>query len=113
LINVDALLNATLAKMKLPVSRSLHTGNEDQFLVFNGGMQQEIDFADDDAETEEYHYAVNLYSRKDYITQLQKLKKLLKQAGFVGITVQPDLYEEDTGYHHIPIDLHYKIIMED
>jgi len=31
----------------------------------------------------------------------------LKEAGFYGITVDPEVFENETGYYHVPVEIKY------
>ena len=31
----------------------------------------------------------------------------MKEAGFYGITFDPEVFEESTGYYHIPVEFKY------
>ena len=43
----------------------------------------------------------------DYFALLQRLKTALKAAGFYGITINAEVYEQDTGYYHVPVEIKY------
>ena len=49
----------------------------------------------------------NIYSKTDYFALLQRLKTALKAAGFYGITINAEVYEQDTGYYHVPVEIKY------
>ena len=51
--------------------------------------------------------AGNIYSKTDYFALLQRLKTALKAAGFYGITINAEVYEQDTGYYHVPVEIKY------
>ena len=47
---------------------------------------------------------------KNPMVALQKnthLKTALKAAGFYGITINAEVYEQDTGYYHVPVEIKY------
>ena len=55
----------------------------------------------------EYTYQVHLYSKKNYFTLLQSLKTAVKAAGFFGFEIEAEIFEQDTGYYHIPVQIKY------
>ncbi len=38
---------------------------------------------------------------------LRRTKQALQAAGFYGIVVDPEVYESDTGFYHVPIEAKY------
>ena len=79
-MNVDSTLKALLDKLGVPVARLKYNGRAACF---------------------------NIYSKTDYFALLQRLKTALKAAGFYGITINAEVYEQDTGYYHVPVEIKY------
>ena len=63
--------------------------------------------ADDETHGTEYTYRVDIYSKRDYIALLRRAKQALKAAGFYGLVIDPEVYEKDTGFYHVPIEAKY------
>ena len=38
---------------------------------------------------------------------MRSAKRALKEAGFYGITFDPEVFEENTGYYHVPVEFKY------
>jgi hypothetical protein len=104
---VDNLLLSTLLTLGLPVERLRFAGEAEAFITFQIISGSETEFADDDGQAYEYLYRVDIFSKTDYITLMRRAEKALKAAGFYGITVNAEIYEHDTGFYHIPLDIYY------
>jgi hypothetical protein len=104
---VDGLLKTTLLTLGVPVERLRYRGRADAFITFQIITGQEAAFADDEGTDYEYHYGADIYSRGDYNTILQQTKLALKAAGFYGITVNAEIFEETTHFYHVPIDFYF------
>ena len=74
--------------------------------------QQRRTAADDEMHGTEYTYRVDIYSKRDYIALLRRVKQALKAAGFYGLVIDPEVYEQDTGFYHVPIEAKYYEQME-
>lgn len=105
--DVDGLLKTTLEGLGVPVERLVFTGNAPIFFTYQFVLGADTAFADDDNEAEEFMYRVDLYTKGDFFALLRRTKQALKAAGFYGITVDPEIYERDTGYYHVPIEMKY------
>lgn len=105
--DIDSLLKMTLEGLGVPVERMVFTGNAPIFFTYQFVLGADTSFADDDSEAEEFSYRVDLYTKGDFFALLRRTKQALKAAGFYGITVDPEIYERDTGYYHVPIEMKY------
>ena len=38
---------------------------------------------------------------------IRKVKSALKEAGFFDISIEAEIYENDTGYYHVPFEARY------
>ena len=74
--------------------------------------QEDMAAADDETHGTEYTYRVDIYSKRDYIALLRRVKQALKAAGFYGLVIDPEVYEQDTGFYHVPIEAKYYEQME-
>jgi hypothetical protein len=106
-MNVDSILKALLDKLNVPVARLKYTGRADCFIVYQLVVGRGTFFSDDEEDAEEYTYQVHIYSKTDYFDLLQRLKAALKEAGFYGITIDAETFEQDTGYFHVPVEIKY------
>ena len=104
---VDALLKTTLAAQCPRVARLIFRGKAGTYITYQLVLLQDRDAADDDMQGTEYTYRVDIYSKRDYIALLRRTKQALQAAGFYGIVVDPDVYESDTGFYHVPIEAKY------
>ena len=65
-------------------------------------------FSDDESGAEEFTYRGGYFiPRVDYIALMRSAKRALKEAGFYGITFDPEVFEENTGYYHVPVEFKY------
>lgn len=104
---VDALLKTTLAAQCPWVARLIFRGKAGTYITYQLVLLQDRDAADDDMQGTEYTYRVDIYSKRDYIALLRRTKQALQAAGFYGIVVDPEVYESDTGFYHVPIEAKY------
>lgn len=101
---VDALLKGTLNTLCAHVARLFFRGKVKTFMTYQLVLSSDMAPADDEMQATEYTYRVDIYSKADYISLLRRTKQALAAAGFYGIVVDPEVYEEDTGYYHVPIE---------
>jgi hypothetical protein len=104
---VDTLLNTTLEGLGHPVARLFYGGEADTYITFQIVSCRGVDAADDVNTREETIYQVNIYSKVDYTSLLENAMVALRAAGFRGITVGSETYEQDTEYYHVPIQIKY------
>lgn len=101
---VDALLKTTLATLCPNVARLVFRGKAGTYITYQLVLSQDKDAADDDMQGTEYTYRVDIYSKTDYMALLRRTKRALLAAGFFGIVIDPEVYEQDTGFYHVPIE---------
>lgn len=106
-MNVDNLLKTTLEKLGSPVCRLKYSGKAERFITYQLVTCREIYFSDDENGAMEFTYRVDIYSICDYIAFMQSVKQAVKQVGFYGITFDPEVFENDTGYYHVPIEMKF------
>ena len=104
-MNVDSTLKALLDKLGVPVARLKYNGRAACFITYQLVVGRDTLFSDDEEGAQEYTYQINIYSKTDYFALLQRLKTALKAAGFYGITINAEVYEQDTGYYHVPVEI--------
>lgn len=103
---VTELLTSTLKSLKKPVNRLVYKGKEDTYFTFQIINSQPSGYADDDNTIVQHVFRVDLYSKKDYSQLLNTTITVLKQAGFI-VSVDAEIYENDTGFYHVPLTINY------
>ena len=106
-MSCDSLLKSALESLNHPVKRLFYSGNADTFLTYQLLLGNGTNFADDSNECNEYAYRVDLYSKTDYVGLLGELVEKVKSIGFYDVVIVAEVYEKDTGYFHIPIEIKY------
>lgn len=106
-MNAENAVKTALDSLGVPVARMIYNGKADTFITYQLVLSGEMAFSDDDNEAEEFLFRIDIYSRRDYIALLRRTKRALKAAGFYGVAVQAELYEDDTQLFHIPLNVYY------
>ena len=104
--DVDTLVKTTLEKLGYPVERLIYTGKAETFITYQIVVGLDTHFSDDESGTYWLEYYVK-ENRVDYIALMRSAKRALKEAGFYGITFDPEVFEENTGYYHVPVEFKY------
>lgn len=109
---VTDTLTAALKSLHKPVYRLAYTPKTDRekrkpttYYTFQTVVSQPIGYADDDSTATLHTFRVDLYSKSDFTQLLADTLTALKQAGFAISTVDAEIYENDTGYYHVPITI--------
>ena len=84
-MNVDALLKTTLEGLGYPVERLKYDGKAKTYITYQLVVGRDV----------------------HYIALMRSAKRALKEAGFYGITFDPEVFEENTGYYHVPVEIKY------
>ncbi len=85
------------------VARLLYKGKANTFITFQLVLGQQIEFADDKSRGKEFIYRADIYSKRDYIALIEKTVDTLETLECYEISINPEVYEADTGYFHVPI----------
>ena len=104
---VDRLLKSTLDALCPNVARLFFRGKAGTYITYQLVSSEDMAAADDETHGTEYTYRVDIYSKRDYIALLRRVKQALKAAGFYGLVIDPEVYEQDTGFYHVPIEAKY------
>lgn len=104
---VDCLLKSTLDALCPNVARLFFRGKAGTYITYQLVSSEDMAAADDETHGTEYTYRVDIYSKRDYIALLRRVKQALKAAGFYGLVIDPEVYEQDTGFYHVPIETKY------
>ena len=96
---VDRLLKSTLDALCPNVARLFFRGKAGTYITYQLVSSEDMAAADDETHGTEYTYRVDIYSKRDYIALLRRVKQALKAAGFYGLVIDPEVYERDTGFY--------------
>jgi hypothetical protein len=114
---VTDTLTTALKTLKKPVYRLAYNPKTDSakrppsaFFTFQTVLAQPSGYADDDSTITLHTFRVDLYTKSDFTQLLADTQTALKQAGFIISTVDAEIYENDTGYYHVPLTI--KILEE-
>jgi hypothetical protein len=106
-VDVDALLYSTLEGLGVPVKRLKYDGKAETYIEYALVVVRDVFYSDDDSGAEEYTYRADIYSKIDYLPLMRRMKQALKAAGFYNVTFDPEIYESDTRYYHVPAEFKY------
>ena len=107
-MDVDELVKTTLESWANPVERLIYTGKAETFITYQIVVGLDTHFSDDESGAEEFTYRADiLFPRGLYRRNAERKSGALKEAGFYGITFDPEVFEENTGYYHVPVEFKY------
>ena len=98
------ILDAALKTVGIPVSRAWRKETDKKptaYIVYQLVYSAGELFADDEDNAEGSTWRIDLFSRENYTATIQKVIRALKNADFIGVSVEAEQYEHDTGYYHI------------
>lgn len=101
------ILDKALKALRHPVARLFYKGKASTYFTFQFILGTPTAFADDDNTATESTWRVDLYTKCDYTDLLPKVIDALKAAGFYGVTVDTEQYEQDTGFYHVSIEIKF------
>jgi len=109
---LDRVIKETLEKVVPPanVARIYYKGKSDTFITFQLVLGARSIFYDDVCEGKEYIYRADIYSKTDYTALIEKTVAELEALECYEITIDPEDFENATGYYHVPIT--FKIMEE-
>lgn len=109
---VSELLKNTLKALGKPVYRLVYNPKDQKnkvspetYFTFQTVLSQPSGYADDNDTVTLYTFRIDLYTKLDFTQLLSSTLTALKQAGFTISTVDAEIYENDTGYYHVPITI--------
>lgn len=109
---VDELLKSTLDELGVPVERLKFSGEAETFIVFHLTNADDDEFADDEPIIHEHQFRIDFFSKGNYMALVKQAKAKLKAAGFYGISVNAEFFEESTGYNRISLDSFFMEVQE-
>lgn len=86
-----------------PVSRTYTKIVEPTKIIVELANQRPAIHADNDFDTMISRYRIHLFCKENFIQLKKQIIRTIKQEA-LQVTVQAELYEDDTSYHHIVID---------
>lgn len=101
----SAKLVSALKSLSYPVNRLYHSGKTDTFFTFQTINIKPINFYDDDNVSYLHTFRVNLFTKSDYEMLLKSTMEILKVNGFTILSVDAEIFENDTKYYNIPITI--------
>lgn len=103
----EQAIAAAMKSLAIPYARMLYTGKADEFATYQIIACQEQEHGDDECQVENWLYRVDVFCRGSPVALIRKVKAALRANGFVGVYVDPEVYEEDTHYYHVPVEARY------
>lgn len=101
-------LDAALKAFGHPVARLYYKGKPvSTYFTYQIIAGTPTAYADDDNTATESTWRVDLYTKGSYAALLPKVIRALKSADFYGVSVEAEMYEQETGYYHVPIEAKY------
>ena len=91
------------------VERLQFTGKADQFITFQILTGSEKGYAGDEPEGAEILCRFDVYARGDPTGLVGQAIEAARADGFYGVTVDPEVYETDTGFYHVPVTLYWEV----
>jgi hypothetical protein len=101
------MLKATLEGLGVPVKRLKYDGKAETYIEYALVVARDVFYSDDDSGAEEYTYRADIYSKADYLPLARRMKAALKATGFYNVTFDPEVFEGDTRYYHVPAEFQF------
>ena len=101
---LSALSGMTFGGKPVSVTPIVYTGAETTYITFYTLLDKDEAYADDEAVQAATTATIDIFSKGNYKTLLDDVKTRLKAAGFTIQSSGPEMYEQDTGYYHVPVD---------
>ncbi len=101
-MTLNEFINKTLEKTKKPFDFLKYEGKEKEYLTYTHHGKPGL-FADDSNEATVYEVSVSVYSDKNYISLIELVISIMKDAGFIWTDSGEDMHDDETG-------LYYKVL---
>lgn len=105
-MNVNPLIETSLAGIGCPVDPIKHDGTEDEYIVYYTTIEVGEFYADNEEIATGTYATVDIFCKGNFKALAAEVKSRLKQTGFTIIGYGPETYEPDTGYYHVPIEIY-------
>lgn len=103
-MNINPLVISALSPLNVPIAPIRYQGSETTYITFYTYNEQPALISDDIPEFDVTSGTVDIFSQSDYKTLLKDAKKRLRNAGF-SVSQGPEMYEDDTKYYHVIINI--------
>lgn len=100
---MNKLIKDTLSPLGIPVSLQCYNGSETTYITFFSYLDKGELYADDEEIATGNYIQIDVFSKENYTNIVKKVKKLMKDAGFIKKASGPELYETDTKLYHKPL----------
>ncbi len=100
----DELIQGALSPLPCPVSKAPAGGSHETYVTFNEVLESYTRHSSNAPRRILHSIQVHAFSKRDdgtCYTIIRKAIGLLRAAGVRVYSCGPDLYEDNTGYHHI------------
>lgn len=107
--------NFTVNGVAIPVSLIYYEGHGEPYVVYRQYDKDNSYSSDDEIAGFVTYYDFDVYSKGNFLSIVEAVKKILKNAGWTWQPRRdsPDLYETDTGYYHKTLCFAYPIQIVD
>ncbi|GAA0109248.1 hypothetical protein [Clostridium tertium] len=103
---INKLIVDTIASLNIPIAFQQYSGKSETYITFHE-YYSNGEVYEDDLETLTSHYIqVDIWSKGDYTTLVDKVRESLILVGFKRIN-EIDLYEKDTKIYHKGMKFYY------
>ena len=105
--DINEVIKAALDGLPCPASREPAAGDYEQYVTWYELISTPQRYASNEARKVMHLAQVSIYSRPHYGLLLLAVISALRRAGLYVDGWGPEAYEEDTGYHHMPITIRW------
>ena len=111
-MNVNPIIISALNSLKLPVFPNAYEGAADEYITFNYVNESPSLYADDTDVLDETAVQVHYFTRGNPQSKKKAIRRLLRVSGFT-ITNTLELYESDTKFTHVVVEVSIGSIIND
>lgn len=112
-MNVNPLIENALSNIGCPVSPIRYRGKSDTYITYYTTLESDEIFADDIAVGAGTEVTVDVYSKGNFKSLVKEVRKRLKRAGFSILPSGLELFEPETGYYHVVIEIYIEGLEEE
>ena len=76
-----------------------YTGSKKRYMTFYSPYENPDFFAGDEVIDSTLSVTITLFSDKNYINALERIKELMTEAGFIWTGDSPDMFDDETGIY--------------
>ena len=103
---LSALFGMTFGGKPVSVTPIVYNGTDTTYITFYTLLDKDEAYADDEAVQAATTATIDIFSKGNYKSLLADVKTRLKAAGFTIQSSGPEIYESDTGFYHVPVDVY-------